>query len=182
MPEKRKQNDDWNRDSKQPEKNSSTHDRPLILICRSGRTRSFQVPSRSEPSAFPCCWASGENPASTVSWAPAVDRLSLKSPAGQSGSEKSLEMPTTSAGTRAVRLIGPSVGPLTPQFQDRLSEPPCGGLTRAQAEHDSTAMGGNAAKRNGHRSHRCGNACGGHAREASRLSKPPAQGRVEKRR
>ena len=31
MPEKRKQNDDWNRDSKQPEKNSSTHDRPLPL-------------------------------------------------------------------------------------------------------------------------------------------------------
>ena len=33
MPEKRKQNDDWNRHSKQPKKNSSTHDRPL-LICR----------------------------------------------------------------------------------------------------------------------------------------------------
>lgn len=31
MPEKRKQNDDWNRDSKQPEKNSSTHDGLLSL-------------------------------------------------------------------------------------------------------------------------------------------------------
>ena len=38
--------------------------------------------------------------------------------------------------TWAVRLIGPSVGPLTPQFQDRLSEPPCSRLTQAQAEHD----------------------------------------------
>ena len=180
MPEKRKQNDDWNRDSKQPEKNSSTHDGLLSLYVE---WENSVVPGTiAQRTVRLPLLASGENPASTVSWAPAVDRLSLKSPAGQSGSEKSLEMPTTSAGTRAVRLIGPSVGPLTPQFQDRLSEPPCGGLTRAQAEHDSTAMGGNAAKRNGHRSHRCGNACGGHAREASRLSKPPAQGRVEKRR
>jgi hypothetical protein len=31
MPEKRKQNDDWNRYSKQPEKNSSTHDRLLYV-------------------------------------------------------------------------------------------------------------------------------------------------------
>jgi hypothetical protein len=31
VPEKRKQNYDWNRHSKQPEKNSSTHDKLLYL-------------------------------------------------------------------------------------------------------------------------------------------------------
>jgi hypothetical protein len=45
MPEKRKQNDDWNRHSKQPKKNSSTHDRlPCLSECR---TRA--LPWRNEP-------------------------------------------------------------------------------------------------------------------------------------
>ena len=47
MPEKRKQNDDWNRYSEQPEKNSSTHDRLLYVSW----CENTVVPgtSRSEP-------------------------------------------------------------------------------------------------------------------------------------
>jgi hypothetical protein len=46
--EERQQYDDRNRDAEQPEKNSSTHD-GLHYIGLGVRTRSFHVPSRSEP-------------------------------------------------------------------------------------------------------------------------------------
>src|SRR6202034_907779 len=46
--EKREQDDDRDRNAKQPEKNASTHD-VLLYIGRGVRTRSFQVPSRNEP-------------------------------------------------------------------------------------------------------------------------------------
>src|ERR1700728_568292 len=46
--EKRQQNDDRDRNAKQPEKNASTHD-VLLYNGRGVRTRSFHVPSRNEP-------------------------------------------------------------------------------------------------------------------------------------
>src|ERR1700722_14108639 len=46
--EKRQQDDDRDRNAKQPEKNASTHD-VLLYIGRGVRTRSFHVPSRNEP-------------------------------------------------------------------------------------------------------------------------------------
>src|SRR5579864_4279098 len=48
MPEKRQQNDDRDRNAKQPQKNASTHD-VLLYIGRGVRTRSFHVPSRNAP-------------------------------------------------------------------------------------------------------------------------------------
>ena len=57
MPEKRKQNDDWNRDSKQPEKNSSTHDGLLSLyvgVGELGRSRYHRAANRPpSPAAGP---------------------------------------------------------------------------------------------------------------------------------
>ena len=138
MPEKRKQNDDWNWDSQQPEKNSSTHDRssyPLYVgVGELGRFRYLRA-------AIPCCRASGENPASTIvgarrgsasieiSGGPIIPSVNSKTPSlvprnrwkcKQGRCTRPMSQPT--GATRAVRLIGPSVGPLTPQFQDRLSE------------------------------------------------------------
>src|SRR3984957_13365098 len=46
--EYRQQDDDRDRNAKQPEKNASTHD-VLLYIGRGMRTRSFHVPSRNEP-------------------------------------------------------------------------------------------------------------------------------------
>src|SRR5580693_5728244 len=48
MPEKREKNDDRDRNAKQPQKNTSTHD-VLLYIDRGIRKRSFHVPSRNEP-------------------------------------------------------------------------------------------------------------------------------------
>jgi hypothetical protein len=64
MPEKRKQNDDWNRHSKQPKKNSSTHDRLLYLSgCRTG------VPDTLAQNRLPLLIGQGRKPEQrSLSW------------------------------------------------------------------------------------------------------------------
>jgi len=105
MPEKRKQNDDWNRHSKQPKKNSSTHDRHLYL---SGcRTRASQIPWRNEPPSTADRPAAKARTAFTIV-AVGRDRLPflwtksscVKFQTSDSGSGKSLEIEGTSAGHR----------------------------------------------------------------------------------
>jgi hypothetical protein len=105
MPEKRKQNDDWNRHSEQPKKNSSTHDRLLYL---SGcRTRASQMPWRNEPPS------SADRPAAKAGTAFTTvavggDRLPflwtqwscVKFQTSDSGSGQSLEIEGTSVGHR----------------------------------------------------------------------------------